>query len=138
MSKKIIGIIGTRRRNTTKDYQNVEKVFLEVYKDGDWICSGGCRQGGDYFAYLLHNKYKVPYLEFPANWAKYGKSAGFRRNTDIAQNSDILIACVAEDRRGGTEDTIQKWLTIASTKSKPQMDSYEADATEYKGRLIIV
>jgi hypothetical protein len=106
---KIIGIIGTRRRNTRKDFDTVLEAFSSVYEEGDWICSGGCPKGGDRFARMIHKQNDIPYLEFPANWTKYGKSAGFRRNTDIAQHSDILIACVAEDRTGGTEDTIKKF-----------------------------
>ncbi len=136
---KVIGIIGTRKRNTREDFDAVMEAFASVYEEGDWICSGGCSKGGDKFAHMIHKSNNIPYLEFPANWIKYGKSAGFIRNTDIAQHSDILIACVAEDRTGGTEDTIKKWLQIARSKSMPEMDYYEADAKEsFKGRLIIV
>lgn len=45
---------------------------------------------------------------FRADWKNYGKSAGFIRNGNIADKSDILIAIVAKDRKGGTEDTIRK------------------------------
>jgi len=106
---KVIGIIGTRRRDANSDFKLVEKKFLEIYKEGDWICSGKCGKGGDRFAILLKDKYCVPYLEFPANWKKHGNNAGHIRNTPIANHSDILIACVAIDRTGGTEDTIRKF-----------------------------
>ena len=45
----------------------------------------------------------------PADWKRYGRGAGFVRNTDIATGSDYLIACVAPDRKGGTEDTVRKF-----------------------------
>jgi hypothetical protein len=106
---KIIGIIGTRQRNTKEDFALVEEAFLRVYEKGDTICSGLSPQGGDRFAVILAEKYNTPTLWFPAKWGKYGRSAGFKRNIDIAKNSDILIACVAKDRKGGTEDTIKKW-----------------------------
>jgi len=125
---KVIGIIGTRSRNSEEDFQPTEKAFLEVYEKGDTICSGLCPKGGDRFAVLLANQLKLPNnkrLWFPAKWDdlkapnvrikynKYGKpynaAAGFARDTDIARESDILIACVAKDRKGGTEDTIKKW-----------------------------
>ena len=52
----------------------------------------------------------MPIFIFHADWEKFGRGAGFVRNGDIANNSDVLIACVAKDRKGGTEDTIGKFL----------------------------
>jgi len=51
----------------------------------------------------------IPTKIYPADWKKYGKASGFIRNDDIAKDSDVLIACVADDRKGGTEDTIKKF-----------------------------
>ncbi len=108
---KTIGIVGTRRKNEIWHYRTVEKEFLSHYQPGDRICSGLCKQGADNFAVTLAKVYtKVEPLWFPAEWSKYGKVAGFKRNTDIAQNSDILIAMVSDDRTGGTEDTIKKFI----------------------------
>ena len=108
----IIGIIGSRRRNTDEDFEKVEKVFLEIYKQGDSICSGGCTRGGDYFAEVIAQKHNIPIKIFPANWKQYGRIAGFKRNTNIAETSDVIIACVAPDRTGGTEDTLKKFQRI--------------------------
>ncbi len=107
---KTIGIIGTRRRDTNAAYQVVEEKFFEIYKAGDRICSGGCPNGGDRFAEKIAKKHGVPILIFYPNWDRYNRGAGFVRNTDIAKHSDILIACVAHDRKGGTEDTIKKFI----------------------------
>ena len=106
---KVIGIVGTRRRDSEKDFQKVRAAFLKVYKWGDTICSGLCPKGADRFAVILAKRYRTKKLWFPPDWEKYGSSAGFIRNTDIAKRSYILIACVAEDRKGGTEDTIKKF-----------------------------
>lgn len=107
---KTIGIVGTRRRNTGDDFLLVEKAFLKVFQRGDRICSGKCPKGGDRFAVVLAALHNTPTLWFPADWERYGRSAGFVRNTDIARESDVLIACAAGDRTGGTEDTIMKWM----------------------------
>lgn len=109
---KVIGIIGTRRRDSKNDFLKVEKEFLKYYKEGDIICSGLCPKGGDKFALDLSKKYNTETLWFPADWNIHGVVAGFLRNTDIAKNSDILIACVSKDRTGGTEDTIKKYLSF--------------------------
>ena len=107
---KTIGVIGTRRRDTEEDFLEVEKVFFRFYKPGDIICSGLCPRGGDRFAVILQRKYNLKYIWYPADWKRYGKRAGFLRNTDIALTSDILIARIHPDRTGGTEDTIKKFI----------------------------
>jgi hypothetical protein len=112
---KVIGIVGTRRRNSMTDLVAVEKEFLKHYEEGDVICSGLCPTGADRFAVMLSEKYDTRCKWYPAEWKKHGRAAGFIRNTYIANDSDILIACVAEDRKGGTEDTIKKFL-----KDKPK------------------
>ena len=50
-----------------------------------------------------------------AQWSKHGKVAGFIRNTYIAEDCDILIAVVAEDRTGGTENTVGKAEKLKKT-----------------------
>lgn len=107
---KIIGVVGSRRRNSDTDKSLVVEKFFSIYEEGDIICSGLCKTGADKFALDIHEKNFIPCLWFPANWPKYKLQAGFIRNTDIAKFSDILIACVAEDRTGGTEDTIKKFI----------------------------
>lgn len=93
----------------------VRDKFLEIYESGDTIVSGGCPQGGDRFAEVLNLWYQIPIkIHRPEpvppgspRWAY--TQANFARNTLIAQDSDVLVACVSEDRKGGTEDTIKKF-----------------------------
>ena len=105
---KIIGIIGSRRRNSESDYKELLKAFLEVYEDGDELVSGGCWAGGDAFCERIAKEKQIPIKIYYAQWDKLGKGAGFARNTYIARDSDILIALVSGDRTGGAEDTIKK------------------------------
>lgn len=107
-----VGIVGTRRRDTSKDYIVVEEAFdrlltawsgVEVH-----IVSGGCLRGGDRFAQQIAKKYGLPITIFYPDWRRLGKGAGIVRNTTIAVECDVLIACVNPDRIGGTEDTIRK------------------------------
>jgi len=114
---KTIGIVGSRRRNTVKDYEIVEHTVFKVYEKGDRICSGGCPYGADDFADKIARATGIPIITFYAAWSKYGRGAGFVRNGDIANESDILIACVAEDRKGGTEDTIKKFIKRGKSKN---------------------
>jgi len=107
MSK--IGIVGTRRRDDIDSYEKVVNALHSIFKSGDMLVSGGCPKGGDRYAEIIAKRCGIPIKIYPANWERYGKGAGFIRNTDIARESDILIACVASDRKGGTEDTIKKF-----------------------------
>ncbi len=133
---KVVGIVGSRRRDGLVDFEAVETAFRKVYEPGDRIVSGGCPQGGDRFAEIIaimlarpgHDTIEVangwllikrhhlikelgaPIILHHARWDLWGKSAGFQRNGLIARDADVLIACVASDRKGGTEDTVRKFL----------------------------
>lgn len=108
-----IGVVGTRRRNTQDDYQRVEEAIRKYIQKTNTkkhiFVSGGCPQGADSFVERFAEKYNFDIKIHPANWKRYGKSAGFKRNGYIAEDSDVLIAMVADDRTGGTEDTIKKF-----------------------------
>jgi hypothetical protein len=79
---KVIGIVGTRRRDTDED------------NNLTWLM------------------YDIPIKIHKAEWSKYGRGAGMVRNTYIAQDADVILAVVALDRKGGTEDTIKKALKL--------------------------
>lgn len=48
----------------------------------------GADTGGEIYAKIN----KIPVAEFPAQWDKYGKSAGYRRNVKMAEYADMLVA----------------------------------------------
>ena len=64
----IIGIVGSRSRDTYRDYKLVEEKFFEIYEEGDWICSGGASKGADKFAEKIAKKNGIPILIFYPNW----------------------------------------------------------------------
>jgi hypothetical protein len=122
---RAIGIVGSRRRDTEEDLFLCRIQFLKLYRDGDMIVSGGCKQGGDRFAEIfvdelgirdthfichLPNKNELdPELLKKVPRAAYAK-INYARNTLIAIDSTHLIAVPAPDRKGGTEDTIKKFI----------------------------
>lgn len=107
---KVIGIVGARCRDGEQDYLAVKKALLSVFQPGDKIVSGGCAQGGDRFAQMLAKKLGTTITIHYPDWQGLGKGAAFIRNTDIAEDADVLIACVHPSREGGTEDTVKKAL----------------------------
>ena len=108
---KTIGIVGSRRRNTSADKTVVYRQFLELYEIGDHIVSGGCPSGADNFAEWVAKIEQVPITIHYARWKQHG-TAGFIRNKNIARDADVLIACVASDRTGGTENTINHFVSF--------------------------
>ena len=52
----------------------------------------GCARGADTLGmrYASENIFDV--VEYPADWDKYGKKAGYMRNVEMAENADALIA----------------------------------------------
>jgi hypothetical protein len=142
---KYIGIVGTRKRSSTVDYDLLINSLEKIYQDGDSIVSGGCKQGSDSFAKDIHlrSDEQIPLIEYlpdlqrrdnlikEKNIPHRGAHAivCYERNNLIADKSDYLIACVSKERKGGTEDTIKKFLKKINMK--------EPDAIA-SGRLIIV
>lgn len=55
------------------------------------IISGGAR-GADNFGEKFGFDFGLPVFIYPANWADYGKQAGYLRNIEMAKNADALIA----------------------------------------------
>jgi hypothetical protein len=125
---KIIGIIGTRRRDSTEAGKKIRGKFFEVYNHGDWICSGGCMKGGDRFAEALAKSEGLPILIYYPDYNQHGRAAPFVRNTSIAEKSDVIIACVMHPndgidevlarKNGGTEDTLKKFFKRTGDKTK--------------------
>jgi hypothetical protein len=63
------------------------------------IVSGGA-QGVDHCGERYATKRGLSLKVFPANWAQYGRGAGFIRNSEMAQYADALIAIWDGESRG--------------------------------------
>lgn len=79
-------IIGSREFS---DYQFL-KECLAKHSVGE-IVSGGAK-GADALAKQYAMEHNIAYTEFPAQWDLFGKSAGIRRNVDIINLSDEVVA----------------------------------------------
>jgi len=69
------------------------------------VLSGGCR-GADKAGERWARENSVPILEFPAEWDKHGKSAGYIRNKQMAEKGTHLIA-FWDGKSKGTEMMIR-------------------------------
>ena len=69
----------------------VEDASLMSKFDITEVVSGGAR-GVDRLGEIFAEKNGLPVKVFPADWTKFGKSAGHRRNREMAQYADALVA----------------------------------------------
>jgi hypothetical protein len=139
-----VGIIGSRRRDEAETYFAIRAALMTVYvPERTVIISGGCPKGGDRFAEMIAAELGMPrqvlrsdvpdksvegrrimihmpdlaaFASVSPRWRS--TRANYARNGLIARDSrDHLIASVAADRAGGTEDTIKKYERIHKRKA---------------------
>lgn len=82
---------------------------LAMFSEGTTIIAGGCR-GADTIAEEVAAELGFIIRVFPANWGKYGKGAGPRRNSEmLAEKPDLVIAFHEDLKKSkGTIDTLRK------------------------------
>lgn len=65
----------------------------------------GTAKGVDKLGEGYATKFKIPLAKFPADWRKYGKSAGPIRNAEMAEYAEALIA-IWDGESSGTKNMI--------------------------------
>ena len=72
--------------------EKVNKILQEKKVTHKIVIISGCARGADTLGlrYASENAFDVE--EYPADWDKYGKKAGYMRNVEMAKNADALIA----------------------------------------------
>ena len=106
LPKKRIVIAGCR------DYNNYDeaKEFIDfclsnIRKENDIVILSGCASGADAIGeqYAKENGFAVE--KYPADWDAYGKSAGPKRNKQMAEVGDYVI-CFWDEKSKGTNSMI--------------------------------
>ena len=75
------------------DYDSLVKwmdIYIQCPSDTE-IVSGTAR-GADKLGEKYAAERQLPVARFPAEWNKYGRSAGYKRNTVMADYADALVA----------------------------------------------
>lgn len=71
--------------------------------DPQTIIQGGCPTGTDAWARREGAIYRIPVVEKPAEWDKYGASAGPIRNSEMTELGDILLLIWDGNSRGSAD-----------------------------------
>lgn len=75
------------------DFNRLCQVCDEFLQDQNNIeIVSGAYKGADLLGERYAAERNYPIKQFPADWRRYGKSAGLKRNTEMAAYADILIA----------------------------------------------
>lgn len=81
-------IAGSRSIN---DYDALSKAIKDSGFEISTVISGTA-SGVDKLGERFAQENNIPLLKFPADWEKFGRSAGYKRNVEMAENADALIA----------------------------------------------
>lgn len=79
------------------------QALLDALQEVGWEISQvvcGMARGADQLGYDWAKANNIPIAEFPADWKRYGKSAGYKRNVEMARNADALLALWDGESRG--------------------------------------
>ena len=94
-----------------RDFNNVELLEREFlnnfnkYKNHEVQIVSGMARGADAMGEALAAMYELDVAQFPALWHVHGKSAGYKRNVQMAENATHLLA-FWDGKSKGTEHMI--------------------------------
>jgi hypothetical protein len=94
----------------TRDFNNYHLLKMKLDKilsniTDDIIIVSGKAKGADTLGekYAKEKGYQI--AEFPADWEKFGRSAGYKRNVQMAEYADACV-CFWDGRSPGTKHMI--------------------------------
>lgn len=95
-----------------RDFTDTNRMIAELQKlvesgeitdSPELVC--GMARGADMLAYSLWTNNRMPIHNFPANWNKHGKSAGYKRNQEMGEFADAAV-CFWDGNSKGTKHMI--------------------------------
>lgn len=78
----------------SRNCTDLQKVYDAVNKCG-WmptVVISGAARGVDRLGEIYADNSKILCERYPANWEEHGKSAGYKRNVQMAENAETCIA----------------------------------------------
>ena len=104
-TKRVV-IAGCRDYNGYDEAKKyIDFCLFNVRKENNIVIVSGCASGADALGerYAEENGFKVE--KYPADWKTYGKSAGPKRNKQMAEVCDYVI-CFWDEKSKGTRSMI--------------------------------
>lgn len=94
--------------------EKLDRILSGVAPTNSIQIVSGCARGADSLAILYAKERGYEVAKFPAEWDRYGKSAGYRRNEEMARHADALVAFWDGESRG-----TRHMIDIACSKGMP-------------------
>ena len=100
----IAGCRGYNDYDEAKEY--IDFCLKNIRSENKIVIISGCASGADALGerYALENGFEIE--KFPAEWGKYGRSAGPIRNGKMAETADYVI-CFWDGKSRGTRNMIE-------------------------------
>ena len=91
-------IAGSRHMPSEHFYKIDAAITMSGFQLTEVVC--GMARGADLMGKQWAAEHNIPVAEFPADWAKYGKSAGTLRNSQMRDYADAAIIFIYANSRG--------------------------------------
>ena len=113
------------------DYERMTNVLDALFDHiTEYIIVSGGAKGADTLGEKYAEEEGLEVEHHPANWYKYGRGAGFKRNLEMAQSADILVAFwdgKSKGTRGMILDALHEGLTIHVYRYEDNEDTTEEE-----------
>lgn len=119
-----LAIVGSRDFTDWETFVTAVDTFREGFQEPFTAIVSGGAKGADIFARRYSLLYDMEMREYPAQWDKHGKGAGFIRNTFIVDDADALLAFYGPN--GETKGTTHS-LNLAKEKGIPYAVYYQGE-----------
>lgn len=108
-------VAGGRDFNNYKLLEYKLDALLINKEKSEIVIISGMAKGADSLALIYAEKNNLKVEKYAADWDQYGKSAGYKRNQQMADNANALIAFWDGQSRG------TKHMIDIATKAKLQV-----------------